>query len=183
MQKLAAIIGTGLVLAGAAAANAGVSVDVRIGAGQPYPPPLPPVVYTPTADQVWVPAVTQTVVQNVWHEPVTEDRVSHTWLPDRYEVRNVPVIDARGVQVLTQQSVLVEPGHWQDVHNPVVVRAGYYGPEAQTVVVTPGYWETVQRPVFVRGYGPPPPLVVYREGPWRDHYGYYDHRYDRGYRR
>ncbi|MGC4032628.1 MAG: hypothetical protein QM754_13025 [Tepidisphaeraceae bacterium] len=168
MKKLilAAVAAIGLV--GVTHAQAGVSVDIRVGS--PPPPPCPPstgaVVYGSTTEQVWVPEVRQTVVQNVWHEPVTEDRVSQVWVPDRYEPRDVTVKDQNGNWIVVKQQVVVEPGHYQDIHTPVIIRAGYWGPEAQSVVVSPGHWETVSRPVVVRTYSPPPAVIV--EGRWSD---------------
>lgn len=181
-MKFATMMAGGLLALGTVQAQAGVTVDINLGC-----PPPRPVIYGPVVDQVWVPAVTQTVVQNVWHEPVTQDQVTQTWCPDRYEVRDVVVGERHGRSVIVRQTVLVEQGHWTDVHTPIVVRAGYYAAEPQTVIVTPGHWETVARPVIVRGpICEPAPVVVlpppgpYGPGPWRDHRGY-GHDYDRGY--
>ena len=127
-------------IAGATTAQAGVSVDIDVHSG-------PPARYYPVGgeqiDRVWVPPVKQLVTQNVWHEPVTEDRVERTWVPDRYEAREVRGHDYRGRPVRVIEQVLVEPAHWEDRRTCVVVRAGYFGPETTETIIQPGYWQPV----------------------------------------
>jgi len=158
-----------------AMARTDVSVDLHLG-GHPVPPPCGPVyqqtIIAPTVQQVWVPAQYQTVTENTWHDPVTQDQVKQTWVPDRYEVRPMQTVDQYGRPITVNQQVLVEPGHWQDVHTPVVVQAGYWGPETKQVLISEGHWETVQAPVvYAQPVVVPPP---YYYGPRSDVHVYYD---------
>jgi len=171
---LTAAVALGLA-ANSAQARTDVSIDLRLG----HPAPPPPVVYqqtiiAPNVQQVWVPAQYQTVTENTWHDPVTQDQVKQTWVPDRYEVRPVQTADQYGRPITVNQQVLVEPGHWQDVHTPVVVQAGYWGPETKQVLVSPGHWETVSAPVVYATPVVPPPYY----GPRRDVRIYYDRHDD-----
>ena len=180
IQKIAMLTMAGLLGTATAARADHFSIDFNVG---PTPPPaqvwVQPV-YQTRSERVWVEPVTQLQTQNVWHDPVTEDRVDQAWVPDRWEVRDVDTWDRHGHRIIVQQNVLVEPGHWQTTHTPVVTRAGYWGPEAVPVVVTPGYWQTADKTVCVEdGHWAPvapcdPPVVV---APlYHDHYyGRYDY--------
>lgn len=190
LKSIFALSAAGLLGASAVPARAGdVSIDLQFNTGhrgpppiyqpyQPYQPAYQPV-YQPAVTRVWVAPVYNTVTENTWHEPVTQDSVSTQWVPDEWALQDVRRVDQFGRRIIVREQVLVVPGHMQDIHTPVVVQAGYWAPEAKTVLVRDGYWQTVEAPpvVYVAPAPPPPPYCW--PAPRQDVHVYYDRHYDR----
>jgi len=82
--------------------------------------PQPVIVY-----RHWCEPVYRTVCKRVWHEAVVRVVCERVWVPARYELR-----DCWCDGHLSQELVLVEPGH--------------YEMSQRQVVVVPGYWETIE---------------------------------------
>lgn len=108
-----------------------------------------PAVYRTVCDRVWVPARTHVEVQRVWHEPVVEDRCERVWVPDRFEVRDIVSRDRYGRRVVRQERILVERGHYTEVHRQVVVRPGCWENVERQVVDCEGHWDNVERQELV----------------------------------
>ena len=100
-----------------------VNIEVR-GGGYEYRPVV-------REERVWVEPVYRTVCDRVWVEPVTQREIyDRVWVPDRYEWRET-VCWEYGRRVVRGQSVLVEPGHFED--------------RCREVVIVPGHYEVVNR--------------------------------------
>jgi hypothetical protein len=150
----------------------GGRIDIRIGGGGGTycPPPPPPV----CEERVWVPATYRTVVERRWVEPVYRtvcDRVwveavtrtdgcERTWVPDRYEWRDVEQ-RANGRRYYARQYVLVEAAHWADVPRVVVITPGHYEDRPRQELVCAGHFENCERQDLVcEGHWETRPVVV-----------------------
>jgi hypothetical protein len=111
-----------------------VRVDVNLGGRDRAP------AYEERTTRVWVEPEYRTVCDNVWVEPVYRDECDRVWMPDRYERRDVLFWD-RGRRIVRQDRVLVEPGHYEDVHRQVVVSPGHWENVERREYVSPGHWE------------------------------------------
>jgi hypothetical protein len=173
MRQLMAslIIGTSCTLAAPSVQAGDFSVGVQIVAGEPM-------------QHVWVEPVYEMRVERVYREPVVQERIERVFVADRFETRSVQLLDSCGRTVYRNETVLVEPAHWQDVRQQVVVRPGFYEDVAQQVCVREGYWQ------YAPADGGPviyaPPVVVVPEpvhvGPRFDAYFEYSNRRAHEYR-
>lgn len=128
------------------------SVDVTIVAGHPGRIWVEPV-YEIRQEQVWVEPVYEIRYERVWQEPVIEERCERVWIPDRYEQREIRCVDYTGRVVIRYETVLVEPGHYEERTIRVVIREGGWQTVERRVLVREGYWQYVPRQVCVReGY-------------------------------
>ena len=123
-------------------------------------PPQPQVwvapVYRTVTENVWVEPTYRTVTDRVWREPVVQRTTQRVLVPDRYDWANVPHRDAYGRTYTVRewalvepehyvdqpQDVVVAPGHWEDVPRQELVCAGHYEPVTRQELVAAGHWES-----------------------------------------
>lgn len=128
------------------------SVDVSIEAGNPGRIWVEPI-YEVRQEQVWIEPVYEIYYERVWQEPVIEERYERVWIPDRYEQREIRGLDYSGRVVIRYETVLVEPGHYEERKIRFVIREGQWKTIERRVLVREGYWQYVPRQVCVReGY-------------------------------
>ena len=111
--------------------------DGRVWISQP--------VYQTVCEKVWVAPVYQTVCEQVWVEPVVQDVCDKVWCPDRYEMRDVVSYDRYGHRICRSERVLVERGHFDEVHKQVVVTPGHFDKVERQVLVSEGHFENVEK--------------------------------------
>lgn len=111
-----------------------VRIDINIGRPR-YEP-----VYEERTTRVWVEPVYRTVCDRVWVEPVYRTECDRVWEPDRFAYRDA-VYSEHGRQVIRQERVLVERGHWRDVVRQVLVREGHWENVERQELVCAGHWE------------------------------------------
>jgi hypothetical protein len=120
-------------------------------------------VYRTVCDTVYDQPEYRCVVDRVWKEPVYRTTCERVWVPDRYEVREVRVVDygrphlerrrvlaCSGHWDKVEQRVLVCDGHYENVERQVLVREGGYRKVERQDLVTPGHYETRTERVEVR---------------------------------
>lgn len=209
LHSILAVAVSGIVGLGAIApstAQAGdFSVGITIVSGRPMRTVWVEPVYETRVERVWVEPQYQTVTEQVWRPAVVESRVTgRTWVPDRYEQREIRTVDQYGRVMIRRETVLAEPAHWQETRTDVVVAPGYYETVTRQVAIREGGWQTVQNRVCVREghwaqvpayaepiYVAPAPVIVERPVYYRN-YGdrntrggdanHYREKYDDKYR-
>jgi hypothetical protein len=106
-------------------------------------------VYRTVVDRVWIEPVYRIEVDRVYREPVVQTVCEKVWCPDRYELRNVDRYEY-GRRVVRRERVLVERGHYKEVHRQVVVKPGCWENVERRVLVCEGHYKTVERREVVR---------------------------------
>lgn len=159
--KLKTIVITGAMLAGLGVPTAafadhrdhdrdrhehpGFRVDVqipfpRIFVPEPaYQPPCPAPVVT---NQVWVPAVYQTVEEKVWVPDVTTTQIQRVEVPAEYGYRDVVRVDFFGCRHIYREQVLIRPARCEERQVTVVVTPAHFECQTHRQLVCEGHWET-----------------------------------------
>ncbi len=120
-----------------------VRVDIRIGDGDfgiRLPAPRREPVYEERVERVWVAPVYRTVCDRVWVEPVVQDVCDRVWIEPVYRDREVVRYEGHH-RYVSRESVLIQPGHWEDRHRQVVVSDGHWENVERQELVAPGHWE------------------------------------------
>lgn len=128
------------------------SIDVSMIAGEPGRIWVEPI-YEVRQEQVWIEPVYEVRCERVWQEPVVEERCERVWIPDRYEQREIRCVDYSGRVVIRYETVLAEPGHYEERTTRVVIREGGWQTIERRVLIREGYWQYIPRKICVQeGY-------------------------------
>jgi hypothetical protein len=162
--KLKSIFITGAMLAGLGLPTAafadhhdrhdrhGFHVDVDIPLPRIFVPagPCPAPVVVTQSNQVWVPAVYQTVTEKVWVPDVTTTQLQRMEIPAEYGNRDVLRVGFFGPRV-RHERYLISPAHCENRQVNVVLTPAHFEVQTQQQLISEGHWETqvYQAPVTV----------------------------------
>jgi len=153
--KLRSMVTAGAVLAGLAgvpnaafARHHGFYLELGVPVPEVQVVPAAQVQCAPT-NQVWVPAVYQTVTEKVWVPDVTTTQIQRVAVPAQVGCRDVVRTDLFGRSRIYREQVIISPAHIENQVVTVVVTPGHYELQTRQQLVASGHWETQAAPLTV----------------------------------